>query len=305
MTADKTNKMAKTSKKEIIMFSDYNSKGARRVEAVVRIFTAVCCIVVMALVVFLLGYLFVRGIGSISWSFIFDAPRDRMTSGGIWPAIVGTLWLIALVSAFALPVGIATGIYLAEIAKQNKPVRVLRVAIANMAGVPSVVYGLFGFAAFSLAFGFGKSLLAMGLTLACVTLPVVITATEEALKQIPKEQRQAAMALGCTRARTLGKIVLPTALPGIITGAILGLSRAAGETAPILFTGVAFFAPVATDIMQPSMALPYHLYIMATQPTTPAPHIVWGTALVLTGMLSITNAAITMWRSAKRRKLQW
>ncbi|MCL2606549.1 MAG: phosphate ABC transporter permease PstA [Coriobacteriia bacterium] len=297
--------MTKAGKKTTITFSDYNSKGARRAEAVVRIFTATCCVAVMVLVAFLLGYLFIRGVGSISWSFIFDSPQDRMTGGGIWPAIVGTLWLIGLVSAFALPVGIATGIYLAEIAKQSRPVRMLRVAIANMAGVPSVVYGLFGFAAFSLAFGLGKSLLAMGLTLACVTLPVVITATEEALRQIPTEQRQAAMALGCTRARTLGKIVLPTALPGIITGAILGLSRAAGETAPILFTGVAFFAPVATDITQPSMALPYHLYIMATQPTTPAPHIVWGTALVLTGMLSITNAVIATWRSHKRRKLQW
>ena len=294
-----------TSSKELVTFSNYCSKPARRVERVVRTFMALCCIGVIAIVISLLAYLFVRGIGSISWSFIFDSPQDRMTGGGIWPAIVGTLWMIGLVSAFALPVGIATGVYLAEIAGQNKAVRILRIAIANMAGVPSVVYGLFGYAAFSIAFGFGKSLLAMGLTLACVTLPVVITATEEALRQIPKEQRQAAMALGCTRARTLGKIILPTAMPGIITGAILGLSRAAAETAPILFTGVAFFAPVATDIMQPSMALPYHLYIMATQPTTPAPHIVWGTALVLTGMLSITNAGIATWRSAKRRKLKW
>ena len=291
--------------KEVVTFSSYCSKRARRIEAIVRSFTAICCVGVVVLVVFLLGYLFIRGVGSLSWSFIFDAPKDRMTAGGIWPAIVGTLWLIGLVSAFALPVGIATGIYLAEIAGQSRPVRMLRIAIANMATVPSVVYGLFGYAAFSLALGFGKSLLAMGLTLSCVTLPVVITATEEALRQIPKEQRQAAMALGCTRARTLGKIVLPTALPGIITGAILGLSRAAAETAPILFTGVAFFAPVATNVTQPSMALPYHLYIMATQPTTPAPHIVWGTALVLTGMLSITNAGIATWRSYKRRKLQW
>jgi len=298
-------KLSAGKSKDLITFSSYCSRRARRTEAIVRTFMAICCIGVIAIVVFLLGYLFVRGVGSISWSFIFDSPRDRMTGGGIWPAIVGTLWMIGLVSAFALPVGIATGIYLAEIAGQSRPVRMLRIAIANMAGVPSVVYGLFGYAAFSIAFGFGKSLLAMGLTLACVTLPVVITATEEALRQIPKEQRQAAMALGCTRARTLGKIVLPTAMPGIITGAILGLSRAAAETAPILFTGVAFFAPVATDIMQPSMALPYHLYIMATQPTTPAPHIVWGTALVLTGMLSITNALIATWRSYKRRKLQW
>ncbi|MCL2525914.1 MAG: phosphate ABC transporter permease PstA [Coriobacteriia bacterium] len=297
--------MSGSKRKEVITFSDYDSRGARRVEAIVRTFTMIVTIAMMTLVLFLLAYLFVRGVGSINWQFLSDIPRDRMTGGGIWPAIAGTLWLIALVSAFALPIGIATGIYLAEIAKPSRPVRVLRVAIANMAGVPSVVYGLFGFAAFSLALGFGKSLLAMGLTLACVTLPVVITATEEALKQIPNEQRQAAMALGCTRARTLGKVILPTALPGILTGAILGLSRAAGETAPILFTGVAFFAPVATDVMQPSMALPYHLYIMATQPTTPAPHIVWGTALVLTGMLSITNAAIATWRSAKRRKLQW
>jgi phosphate transport system permease protein len=281
------------------------ARRARRVELLVRIATGACCASVLAVVMFLLGYLLLRGASSLSWEFLTSAPLKRMTAGGIWPALAGTLWLVVLTALFALPVGIASGVYLAEIARDNKLTRLLRVAIANMAGVPSVVYGLFGYAAFSIALGFKKSLLAMGITLACLTLPVIITATEEALRTIPKDLRRASLALGATRARTLARVILPTAAPGIITGAILGLSRAAAETAPILFTGVAFFAPVATDVMQPSMALPYHLYIMATQPTTPAPKVVWGTALVLTGLLSLTNAAAALWRSRKRKKLQW
>ena len=284
---------------------DKRIKRAHGVEIVAKVITGAALLTVIALVLSILGYILVRGIGSISLEFIFGSPANRMTEGGILPAIVGTLWLVALSAAFALPVGISTGIYLAEFAGNNKMTRFLRIAIANMAGVPSVIYGLFGYAAFSIAFGFKKSLLAMGLTLAVVTLPVIITATEEALKQLPKDLRHASLALGATRWRTTYKIVIPTALPGIITGSILGLSRAAGETAPILFTGVAFFSAVPDSLMKPTMALPYHLYIMATQPTTPAPKIVWGTALVLVGMLSIVNALAATWRSRKRSKLKW
>lgn len=285
--------------------SDNRVRKARRTQAAARIITGVALLAVVAVIVGILLYILTRGASTLSWEFLTEMPKERMTAGGIWPALVGTLWLIVLTAAFALPVGIATGIYLAELASHKAVARLLRVAIANMAGVPSVIYGLFGYAAFSLAFGFKKSLLAMGLTLACVTLPVIITATEEALKQLPKELRQASLALGATRWRTTYRIVVPTALPGILTGSILGLSRAAGETAPILFTGVAFFAPVPESVAQPSMALPYHLYIMATQPVTPAPHIVWGTALVLVGMLSTINAVVALWRSKKRRALKW
>lgn len=285
--------------------SNARVRRARIFEAVAKAVTGAALALVVASVLAILGYILWRGAGSISWGFIFEGPKNRMTEGGIWPALVGTFWLVGLTALFALPVGIGTGIYLSELAGESRFVRFLRLAIANMAGVPSVIYGLFGFAAFSIALGFGKSLLAMGLTLAAVTLPVVITATEEALKQLPKDLRRASLALGATRWRTTYRIVLPTALPGIITGSILGLSRAAGETAPILFTGVAFFAPVADAVTKPSMALPYHLYIMATQPTTPAPHIVWGTALVLVAMLSIVNAAAATWRSKRRSKLKW
>lgn len=287
------------------------SRGAARVararmaERIARGVTGAALLLVVAAVVGIFGYIVYRGAGSISWTFLFDTPKERMTAGGIWPAIAGTLSLVGLTALFALPVGVATGVYLSELAGNGRFVRILRLSIANMAGVPSVIYGLFGFAAFSMALGFGKSLLAMGLTLASVTLPVIITATEEALKQIPQDLRRASLALGATRWRTTYRIVLPTAAPGIITGAVLGLSRAAGETAPILFTGVAFFAPVASSLADPSMALPYHLYIMATQPTTPAPHIVWGTALVLVAMVSIVNALAAAWRSKKRSSLKW
>lgn len=280
-------------------------KRARTVQAAAKVITGAALGAVIVVILSILGYILWRGIGTLSWSFIVDSPTDRMTAGGIWPALLGTLWLVALTAVWALPIGISTGIYLSEFSNPGRMTRLLRVSIANMAGVPSVIYGLFGYAAFSILFGFKKSLLAMGLTLACVTLPVIITATEEALKQVPKDLRQAALALGATRWRTTYKIIVPTALPGILTGSILGLSRAAGETAPILFTGVAFFAPAAQSLMQPSMALPYHLYIMATQPVKPAPHIVWGTALVLVGILSIINAVVATWRSRKRSTLKW
>lgn len=278
---------------------------ARRTERIARLVAGAALWSIVALLVAIVVVIFAKGAASISWDFLFTMPRQRMTEGGIWPALFGTLALIGLTALAALPLGISAGIYLSEYAKDSRPVRWLRMAIANMAGIPSVIYGLFGYAAFSLALGFQKSLLAMGLTLACVTLPLIITTTEEALKQVPHELRSAALALGATKWRTTYRIVLPAALPGIVTGAILSLSRAAGETAPILFTGVAFFAAVPQSVMQPSMALPYHLYIMATQPTTPAPHIVWGTALVLVGLLCIINALGALWRSRRRRKISW
>lgn len=280
-------------------------KRARRAQKIAKTITGLSFIATIFLIVGVIGYIIYRGAPTISWEFLTEMPKKRMTEGGIWPAILGTVSLVGLTAAFALPVGIATGVYLSEYAKESILTRILRVTITNMAGVPSVIYGLFGYAAFSIAFGFKKSLLAMGLTLACVTLPVIITVTEEALRQVPKSLRQAARALGATRWRTVYSIVLPAATPGIVTGSILGLSRAAGETAPILFTGVAFFAAAPDSLMKPSMALPYHLYIMATQPTTPAPHIVWGSALVLVGFLSVINAVAAVWRSHKRSKLSW
>jgi len=171
--------------------------------------------------------------------------------------------------------------------------------------VPSIVYGLFGLAVFVMLFGFKVSILSGALTLACLTLPVIITTTEEALRQVPQDLRQASLALGATRWRTIYKVVLPAAAPGIVTGSILGLSRASGETAPVLFTAVFFSAPLPTSPMDKVMALPYHIYIMATQPNHPQPEIVWGSALVLVAGVTVINIVAAAWRSRARRKVTW
>jgi len=280
-------------------------RRARAVESVAKVITGGAAALVVALVVFILGYILYRGIGSISWEFLTESPKMFMTQGGIWPAIWGTILLTFWTALFSLPIGIMAGIFLAEYAPRGAFTRVIRLAIANMAGVPSIVYGLFGLALFVLTMGLGRSVLAGALTLACLTLPVIITATEEALRQVPQDLRQASLALGASRLRTTTRVVIPAAGPGIVTGSILGLSRAAGETAPILVTAVAFYAPVPGTVFDETMALPYHLYIMATQAVKPAPHIVWGTALVLVAGVSIINVAAAAWRSRQRRKIRW
>lgn len=280
-------------------------KRARLAEATAKFVTGAAALSVVGLVVFVFGYILYRGAGSISWEFITQSPRMFMTQGGIWPAIWGTILLTFWTALFALPIGVMAGIYLSEYAKRGTATRVIRLSIANMAGVPSIVYGLFGLALFVLTAGMGRSVLAGALTLACLTLPVIITATEEALRQVPQDLRQASLALGASRLRTTFRVVIPAAAPGIVTGSILGLSRAAGETAPILVTAVAFYAPVPRSVTQETMALPYHLYIMATQAVKPAPHIVWGTALVLVMGVGIINVAAATWRSRQRSKIRW
>lgn len=280
-------------------------RRARAVEAAAKLVTGALAFLVVGLVLAVMGYILVRGAGSISWEFLSAAPRMFMTQGGIWPAIWGTMLLTFWCAAFSLPIGIMAGIYLAEYAPRGRTTRAIRLAIANMAGVPSIVYGLFGLALFVLTLKLGVSVISGALTLACLTLPVVITATEEALRQVPQDLRQASLALGATRLRTIVRVVLPAAAPGIMTGSILGLSRAAGETAPILVTAAAFYAPVPDSVMKSTMALPYHLYIMATQAPKPAPDIVWGTALVLVAGVSIVNVAAAAWRSRQRSKIRW
>ena len=280
-------------------------RTARAVEAAAKLITGAAAFAVIGIVVFVIGYILYRGAGSISWEFLSDRPRSNMTEGGIWPALYGTMLLTFYTALFALPIGVMAGIYLAEYAKKGRLTRIVRLAIANMAGVPSIVYGLFGLAVFVLAMGLNRSVLAGSLTLACLTLPVIITATEEALNQVPRDLRQASLALGASRLSTIVRVVLPAAAPGIVTGSILGLSRAAGETAPILVTAVAFYAPVPKTALEPTMALPYHLYIMATQAPTPAPNIVWGTALVLVAGVSIINVAAATWRARQRRRIRW
>jgi phosphate transport system permease protein len=278
-------------------------RRARATEAAMKAVTGAAAGFVILSAAGLAGYLLYRGLPAINPAFLTNMPLADVP--GIWPAIVGTFWLTAGTAAFALPVGIAAGIYLSEYARRGRLTRLIRLSIANMAGVPSVVYGLFGAALFVVLFKFGWSVLSGSLTLACLTLPVIITATEEALRQVPSDLRQASLALGATRWRTIRKVVLPAAAPGIVTGSILGLSRAAGETAPVMFTAVFFLTGLPKGPLDKVMALPYHIYIMATQPVKPQPLVVWGSALVLVAGVSIVNIAAAAWRSRARRKVRW
>lgn len=280
-------------------------RRARAFETAAKVVCGSAALGVIGTALFMLGYILWRGAGAITWEFLNELPAKQMTAGGIYPAIMGTVYIVAGTALFALPIGIAAGVYLAECSPRGVVTRTIRLAIANMAGVPSIVYGLFGFALFVIELKLGVSILAGSLTLACVTLPVVITATEEALRQVPRDVRLASLALGASRLRTISRVVLPAAAPGIVTGSILGLSRAAGETAPILFTAAAFYAPLPDSPFDKVMVLPYHLYIMATQAVKPAPQIVWGTALVLVGGVSIVNLLAATWRSRQRRRIKW
>jgi phosphate transport system permease protein len=231
-------------------------------------------------------------------------PRNE--EGGIFPAIVGTLLLVLGTAVVAIPVGIGGAIYLAEYARDTFWTRILRLAIINLAGVPSVVYGLFGLGLFVLFLQFGTSVLAGSLTLAIMTLPVIISTAEEALRAVPGEFRLVSASLGGTRWQGIRHIVLPQALPGIITGVILGLLRAAGETAPILFTAAAFYLPrIPRSLLEPTMALPYHLYVISTQVPGMPPRVQYGTALVLLTIVLSMNAVAAIIRSYFRRRREW
>jgi phosphate transport system permease protein len=282
------------------------TRQARTAEAVAKVITGTIALSVVAIAVFVFAYITYHGIGAIDWAFLSEIPRDRGREGGILPVIVGTVYVTLATAGLTLPIGVLAGVYLAEYAPRNFTTRAIRLAITNMAGVPSIVYGLFGLAAFVLLAGFGRSIIAAALTLTCMTLPVVITATEEALRQVPQDLRQASLALGATRLRTIYKVVLPAAAPGIITGSILGLARAAGETAPILFTGAVFQMRRLPD--GPSsqfMALPYHIYAQVTSVPDWNRTLVWGAALVLVAGVSFVSVIAAWWRSVQRRKLKW
>jgi len=280
-------------------------KRARAIESFAKFVTGACLALTVLATVAIIGVIAWRGAASVSWEFIFSMPRKNMTAGGIWPAIYGTVMLTLGTALFALPLGVGAGVYLAEYAKRGPATRVVRLSIANMAGVPSIVYGLFGLSLFVIVLRFGVSLLAGSLTLACLTLPIIITSTEESFRQVPQDLRQASLALGASKLRTILRVVLPAAAPGIVTGSILGLSRAAGETAPIIFTAAAFYAPLPKGPMDQVMALPYHLYIMATQAVKPAPNIVWGTAFVLVFGVTAAGVLAAAWRSRQRSKVRW
>lgn len=247
-----------------------------------------------------------KGITALSWDFITQSPRLGMRAGGIFPAIVGTIYLGLGTLLFALPVGILAAVYLSEYAKDHWIARVIDVAIVNLAGIPSVVYGLFGLGLFVEFFHFGTSILSGSLTLAVMSLPVVITASREALGTVPQSFREVSLALGATKWQTIRRVVLPNALPGILTGTILALSRATGETAPILFTVAAFYLPrLPQSIFDQCMALPYHLYVISTQVPKIKPQIQYGTALVLILMVMGMNLTAVVIRSHFRKKKQW
>jgi phosphate transport system permease protein len=248
----------------------------------------------------------VKGLGAIDWTFLTAMPRDGMRAGGIFPAIVGTLWLTLGTALVAIPIGVGGAIYLAEYARDNWLTRSIRLAIINLAGVPSVVYGLFGLGLFVLFLQFGTSIVAGSLTLAIMTLPIIISTTEEALRSVPTEFRTVSASLGGTRWQAIRHIVLPQAMPGIITGVILGLLRAAGETAPILFTVAAFFLPrLPQSPFDQTMALPYHLYVISTQVPGMPEETQYGTALVLLALVLSLNVVATVIRSYYRRRREW
>ncbi len=263
------------------------------------------------IVILILGTIIVNiisyGSNAISWEFISDFPKDGMTKGGILPTIMGTIFVTIITTLFSIPIGVSAAIYLSEYAKEGMLTRIIRAAIRNLAGVPSIVYGLFGVAIFVQGLGFGSSVLSSGLTLGLLTLPWIIATSEEALKTVPHSYREGSLALGATKWQSIRSNVLPYALPGILTGSILGLSRAAGETAPILFTGVVFFVPGLPDsVFDQFMAMPYHLYILSTQhhAIEQVRSLAYGTALVLITLILIMNFTAIFIRFKLRKKFQ-
>ena len=262
-------------------------------------------LIVIAVIFGIIFYLIIKGAKAISWDFISKFPANSMREGGILPAILGTIYLMAGTIIFALPIGIFAAIYLNEYASRNKFTKIIRLSIINMAGVPSIIYGLFGLGFFVLFLKFGKSILSGSLTLALMVLPIIITSTEEALKAVPDTYRQASLALGASKWQTISKVVLPQALSGIITGSVIGIGRAAGETAPIIFTVAVFSTPgLPNSIFDQVMALPYHLYVLATQVTNPPKDIQWGTALILLILVlffSVTGSIIRVRQRLKKR----
>ena len=250
--------------------------------------------------------IFQKGIPAINWQFLSDIPRQGMRAGGIYPAIIGTLYLVLGAIIFALPIGLLAAIYLSEYAKDNLLNRIIKLAIVNLSGVPSVVYGLFGLALFVVFLKFGASILSGSLTLGIMILPIIITTSREALESVPQSFREVSLSLGASKWQTIRHIVLPNAIPGVLTGTILGLGRAAGETAPILFTVAAFYLPqLPKSIFDQAMALPYHLYVISTQVPNVDEKVRYGTALVLLTLVLFMNLVAIIIRYNFRKKKKW
>jgi phosphate transport system permease protein len=263
-------------------------------------------ILVIVPIFLIVAIIVIQGAGAISWEFLSGFPENGMKGGGILPAIVGTVLLTVGTGIVAVPIGVGAAIYLAEYAGENRLTRAIRVAIINLAGIPSVVYGLFGLGLFVLFLNYGSSILSGSLTLGIMTLPIIISTAEEAIQVVPQSFRVVSTSLGATQWQTIRRVVLPQALPGILTGVILGLERAAGETAPILFTAAAFFLPrLPTSIFNQTMALPYHLFVISTQVPGMPIQIQYGTALVLLVFVLSMNLIATLIRRHYRRQRRW
>ena len=276
----------------LIKNSISGSKAKRRSQFIAFGLFRLLSLCVVLILFSILGFIIYKGVGAISWEFITTAPKDGMTAGGIWPAIVGTFYLMIGSALFAFPVGIMSGIYMNEYAPKGKLVRFIRVMTNNLSGIPSIVFGLFGMALFVNYLGFGDSILAGSLTLGLLCLPLVIRTTEEALKAIPDGLREGSRAWGATKLQTIWHVVLPMGMPNIITGLILALGRVSGETAPILFTCAAYFLPqLPHSMFDQCMALPYHLYVIATSGTNMEAQLplAYGTALVLIVIILVVN----------------
>jgi phosphate transport system permease protein len=278
----------------------------KRVQNLFRILFLLMTILLVVPVVVILGTLIAKGGSIISIDFLFTDPTNGMTAGGIFPALLGTVWIVAVALLASVPLGVAAAIYLNEYAGDNWFTRIIQLAIINLAGVPSIVHALFGVGAFVIFFGFGTSILAASLTLAIMTLPVVIVSTRESLRAVPQAFREACWNMGATRWQTIRRVVLPNAVSGILTGVILEVSRTTGETAPIMFTGAAFFLPfLPQGVFDQTMALSLHLFVVATQVPGVPENLPFGVALVLIAMVLLMNSISIAFRMYLRGKKKW
>jgi phosphate transport system permease protein len=278
----------------------------KKVQHLFRILFMLMTALLILPVLIILTMLVYKGGSALSIDFLFTAPTDGMTAGGIFPALLGTVWLVGVALLISVPIGVAAAIYLSEYAADNWFTRIINVAIINLAGVPSIVHALFGVGAFVIFFGFGTSILAASLTLAIMTLPVVIVATRESLQAVPMAFREACWNMGATRWQTIRRVVLPNAVSGILTGIILEVSRTTGETAPIMFTGAVFFTPfLPQSIFDQTMALSLHLFVVATQVPGVPDNLPFGVALVLIAMVLLMNSISIAFRMHLRARKKW
>jgi len=281
-------------------------RNPQRAQKIAFFFLFLATVLIVVPVGLIIAIIIQKGLPAINWQFLSDIPRQGMRAGGIFPAIVGTIYLVTGAIVFALPIGLMAAIYLSEYARDNFLTRMIKLAIVNLAGVPSVVYGLFGLALFVVFLKFGASILSGSLTLGIMVLPIIIATSREALESVPYTFREVSLSLGASKWQTIRHIVLPNAIPGILTGTILGLGRAAGETAPILFTVAAFYLPqLPRSIFDQAMALPYHLYVISTQVPNVDEKIRYGTALVLLVLVLFMNLVAIVIRYRFRKKKKW